>query len=161
VEKVQDDRLSRWIAKARADIHFKLAQGGGSIDVGIESTYFWRRGQPLEWQQTRYYVNGNRITWKKIPELPLIQPEKVVTLPVDLTFDKTYDYKLSGEDTIDGRPAYVVAFEPSAEFAGKVGAAGIVEASSENISVSLPVPGLVAAVYVKVVRVAETSNVSV
>ena len=38
---------------------------------------------------------------------------------------------------------------PSAEFAGKVGAAGIVEASSENISVSLPVPGLVSAVYVK------------
>jgi HlyD family secretion protein len=38
---------------------------------------------------------------------------------------------------------------PSADFAGKVGAAGIVEASSENISVSLPVPGLVSAVYVK------------
>src|SRR5215831_10427456 len=38
---------------------------------------------------------------------------------------------------------------PSAEFQNKVGAVGIVEASSENIAVSLPVPGLVAAVYVK------------
>lgn len=38
---------------------------------------------------------------------------------------------------------------PSAEFKGKVGAVGIVEASSENIAVSLPVPGLVTAVYVK------------
>jgi multidrug resistance efflux pump len=38
---------------------------------------------------------------------------------------------------------------PSAEFRNKVGAVGIVEASSENIAVSLPVPGLVAAVYVK------------
>jgi hypothetical protein len=28
VEKIQDDRLTRWIAKARADVHFKLAQGG-------------------------------------------------------------------------------------------------------------------------------------
>ena len=77
VQKIQDDRLLRWTAKGRADIHFKLAQGGGSIDVGIESAYFWRLGAPLEWQQTRYYVNGNVVTWKKIPELPLIQPEKV------------------------------------------------------------------------------------
>jgi HlyD family secretion protein len=38
---------------------------------------------------------------------------------------------------------------PSASFDRKVGAVGIVEASSENIAVSLPVPGLVAAVYVK------------
>jgi multidrug resistance efflux pump len=38
---------------------------------------------------------------------------------------------------------------PAAGFEKKVGAVGIVEASSENIAVSLPVPGLVAAVYVK------------
>jgi hypothetical protein len=119
VEKIQDDRLQRWIAKGRADIHFKIAQGGGSIDVSIESTYFWRRGAKLEWQQTHYYVNGNLVTWKKIPELPLIQPEKVVQLPLDLTFDKTYDYRLAGEDTVGGRPAYIVAFEPATQLAGK------------------------------------------
>jgi hypothetical protein len=119
VEKIQDDRLGRWIAKGRADLHFKIAQGGGSIDVSIESTYFWRRGAKLEWQQTRYYFNGNLVTWKKIPELPLVQPQKVVTLPLDLTFDKTYDYRLAGEDTLDGRPAYVVSFEPAAALAGK------------------------------------------
>jgi len=119
VEKIQDDHLERWIAKGRADLHFKIAQSGGSIDVGIESNYFWRRGQALEWQQARYYVNGNLITWKKIPELPLIQPEKVVTLPLDLTFDKTYEYKLAGDDTVDGHAAYIVAFQPTAELAGK------------------------------------------
>jgi hypothetical protein len=119
VQKIQDDGLSRWIAKGRADIHFKLAQGGGSIDVGIESTYFWQRGGMLTWQQTRYYVNGNVVTWKKIPELPLIQPEKVLTLPLDLTFDKTYAYRLDGDDTLDGRPAYIVAFEPVGALADK------------------------------------------
>ncbi len=119
VQKIQDDRLLRWTAKGRADIHFKLAQGGGSIDVGIESTYFWRRGAALEWQQTRYYVNGNIVTWKKIPELPLIQPEKVLTLPLDLTFDKTYDYTLEGEDTIEGQPAYIVSFVPEASLAAR------------------------------------------
>ena len=38
---------------------------------------------------------------------------------------------------------------PSASFTSKVGAVGIVEASSENIAVSLPVPGLATAVYVQ------------
>jgi len=119
VQKVQDDGLARWTAKGRVDFHFKLAQGGGSFDISIESNYFWRRGVPLEWQQTRYYVNGNIVTWKRIPEIPFIQPEKVVTLPLDLTFDKTYDYRLVGEDTIEGRRAYVLAFEPAAALAGK------------------------------------------
>lgn len=38
---------------------------------------------------------------------------------------------------------------PSAEFRNKVGAVGLVEASTENIAVSLPVPGMVVAVFVK------------
>src|SRR5215510_6667701 len=38
---------------------------------------------------------------------------------------------------------------PSTSFNAKVGAVGIVEASSENIAVSLPVPGMVTGVYVK------------
>jgi multidrug resistance efflux pump len=38
---------------------------------------------------------------------------------------------------------------PDAPFAHKVGAVGLVEASSENIAVSIPVPGLVTSVYVK------------
>jgi HlyD family secretion protein len=38
---------------------------------------------------------------------------------------------------------------PATTFERKVGAVGLVEASSENIAVSLPVPGLVTAVYVK------------
>jgi hypothetical protein len=118
VQKVQDDRLLRWTAKGHIDFHFKFAQGGGSLDVSIESNYFWRKGADLEWEQTRYYVNGNLVKWKTIPELPLIQPEKVVTLPLDLTFDRTYDYRLAGEDDVDGRPAYVLGFEPASGKAG-------------------------------------------
>ena len=113
VQRIQDDRLERWTARGRIDFHFKLAQGGSSLDVSIESNYYWRRGAALEWEQTRYYLNGNLVRWKSIPELPLIQPEKVVTLPLDLTFDKTYAYALAGEDTVEGRPAYVLTFDPS------------------------------------------------
>jgi hypothetical protein len=112
VQKVQDDRLDRWKAPARVSFHFKVAQAGTAVDIAIDSNYFWDRGHEIEWEQATYYVNGNKVTWKNIPELPLIQPEKVVTLPLDLTLDKTYRYRLRGEDTVDGRPAYVLEFDP-------------------------------------------------
>lgn len=113
VQTAQDDRLERWIARGRVGFHFKLAQAGSTVDVAIDSTYFWTRGGALEWQQEEYYVNGNRVTWKSIPELPFIQPEKVVTLPLDLTLDRTYVYRLLDDDRVDGRDAYVLTFDPS------------------------------------------------
>ena len=113
VQKVQDDKLDRWKAPALISFHFKIATAGAAVDVAIDSNYYWERGQPLEWEQSTYYVNGNKVTWKSIPELPLIQPEKVVTLPLDLTLDKTYLYRNRGDDTVSGRAAYVLEFEPS------------------------------------------------
>jgi hypothetical protein len=108
----QDDALERWTARARIDFHFQLAQSG-TLDVSIDSNYFWERGGELEWEQTDYYLNGNRVTWKSIPELPLIQPEKILTLPLDLTLDRTYRYRLLGEERLDDRAAYVLEFQPA------------------------------------------------
>lgn len=112
VQQVQDDRLDRWKGRGRLDYHFKLAQGGSTVDVGIASHYFWERGGALEWEQTDYFINGNPVKWKNIPELPIVQPDKVATLPLDLTLDRTYAYRLLDEDEVEGRPAYVLAFEP-------------------------------------------------
>jgi hypothetical protein len=113
LQRDQDDRLERWMAEGRIDFHFKLAQSGSTVDVSIDCHYFWERGGHLEWEQTGYRINGNRVGWKSIPELPLIQPDKVITLPLDLTLDRTYVYRLSGEDRVGGREAYVLAFEPA------------------------------------------------
>ena len=112
VQQVQDDYIERWTASARVDYHFKFAQGGSNIDVSIKSNYFWARGEELEWEQTEYKVNGTRVPWKKFPEIPLIQPEKVITLPMDLTLDRTYRYRLAGRDRVGGREAWILAFEP-------------------------------------------------
>ncbi len=112
VQQVQDDYIERWIAAARVDYHFKFAQGGSNIDVSIKSNYFWARGEDLEWEQTEYSINGTRVPWKKFPEIPLIQPEKVITLPMDLTLDRTYRYRLAGRGQVAGREAWILAFEP-------------------------------------------------
>ena len=119
VQQAQDDRLESWIARGRVDYHFKLAQGGASLDLSIESNYYWKRGGELEWEETDYFLNGNLLRWKSIPEFPLIQPEKVITLPLDLTLDKTYRYRLEGEDRVGGRAAYVLSFRPAEEEAGR------------------------------------------
>ena len=113
VQRVQDDHLERFSARGRLDLHFKLAAGGSTIDYSVEANYFWERGRQLEWEETDYFINGNRLNWKKIPEIPLIQPEKVVTLPLDLTLDRSYTYRKVGTDKIDGRSAWILAFEPS------------------------------------------------
>jgi hypothetical protein len=113
VQKEQDDRFERLMARGRVVFHYRLSQAGAGIDVAIESNYFWERGGELEWEQTDYYINGNRAPWKNFPKLPLIQPEKVMTLPLDLTLDKTYAYTLDGEGKVDGRPAYILAFNPT------------------------------------------------
>lgn len=112
VQEVQDEALERWMASARIDFHFKFAQGGPTIDVGIDSTYFWERGGQVEWEQTGYSIQGNRVTWKNIPQIPYIQPAKVATLPLDLTLDKTYRFRLVGRDKVRGREAYVLEFQP-------------------------------------------------
>ncbi len=113
VQREQDDRLERWTARGRIDFHFKLGQAGSTIDVAIDSNYFWERGGELEWEQTEYYINGNRVTWKSFPELPLIQPEKVITLPLDLTLNRTYSYRLAGQERVGDRTAYVLEFAPA------------------------------------------------
>jgi hypothetical protein len=113
VEKIQTDKLERWMASGRIDFHFRFAQGGSTIDVSVDTFYFWERGGDLEWEELDYYINGNLVPWKNFPKIPLIQPEKVITLPLDLTLDRTYAYKLVGRDKVAGREAYVVQFRPT------------------------------------------------
>ena len=113
VKSIQDDYLERWTGRARTDIFVKLAEGGSSFDFSIEANYFWERGRQLEWEQTDYFINGNIVRWKNIPQIPLFQPEKVVTLPLDLTLDETYTYRLLGEGKVRDREAYILSFQPA------------------------------------------------
>ena len=113
VQREQDDGLERYTARGRTDLHFALAAGGATIDYSVEANYFWERGRPLDWEETDYFINGNRLKWKNIPEIPLIQPEKVLTLPLDLTLDRTYAYRKVGKDRVAGRDAWILAFEPA------------------------------------------------
>lgn len=111
-QAAEDARLQHSRSDAMINFHFRLAGTSTTIDVGMGGSYFWEPKVGAEWELRDYYLNGNRSKWKEFPELPLVQPEKVVTLPLDITFDRSYGYVYDGEETVEGRKCYVLAFEP-------------------------------------------------
>ena len=95
-----------------------------AVDVTTLNNFYWDPKVGAEWEQTEFFFNGVRWTGKKLPDLPLIQPEKVVVLPLNINLNKDYSYRYLGTDTAEGRDCHVLEFTPVAEskslYQGKV-----------------------------------------
>jgi hypothetical protein len=118
----QEHRLQSYIASARVSYHYKI-EGSNTVDVAYDNQFFRSKDTGQEWRQTALYLNGTR--WKgKFPNLPFIQPEKVLTLPLDIHLNEDYHYAYAGKDKVDGYDCYVVTFQPpagaGARYEGKV-----------------------------------------
>lgn len=94
--------------------HLRFGSGAGqSVEATLEGSFFFRQGQGFDWAWQRFFINGVRWRGERIPEIPLIQPEKAAVLPIEITFTRQYDYRLVGSKTVDGREAWVVEFRPA------------------------------------------------
>ena len=111
-EDAQNRRIDHYQAVNTTSLRFPAA-GTQTIEATLAGPYFVERGVPPDWVWSSLYLNGVRWRSKEIPEIPLIQPEKAATMPGEITFGKQYRYSLRGSDTIEGRPAWVVDFEPA------------------------------------------------
>lgn len=109
----QDARLQTVMATARINYHYTVASAQFGIDVSTLNNFYWDRVVGAEWEQKDFYFNGVRWTGNKPPDLPLIQPEKVVILPLDIHLNKDYVYRLLGRDKADGRECYLLEFTPA------------------------------------------------
>src|SRR5207237_8051060 len=69
-------------------------------------------GSPAAWVWQDFFINGVKWKYGKIPELPLIQPEKVTQLPLDIHLTNEYRYQLVREADLLGYHTYEVRFEP-------------------------------------------------
>ncbi|MEO7273991.1 MAG: hypothetical protein ABI211_18490, partial [Vicinamibacterales bacterium] len=76
------------------------------------STTIHAEGTRTDLEQRDIRVNGVAFRRKGTPKLPLIEPERVAAPPLAITLGDRYRYRLAGEETIHGVPAYVVGFEP-------------------------------------------------
>ena len=92
----------------------------------LRGRFFYEKGGGYDWAWSDAYFNGVRWKEKKIPELPLLQPEKVSDMPLALTFDDAYAYTLAGEDTVNHIPCWALDFTPRAAASDKPLYAGTV-----------------------------------
>ena len=120
-ETAQAALVRNYIANARISIHFQPTPLD-SYDVITENRFF-SDADAAEWEELTFTLNGTR--WgRDRPPFPLLQPEKVLSLPLALRLNRDYVYHLIGEDRLDGRACYVVAFDPIDEtrslYRGKV-----------------------------------------
>ncbi|MBI4241875.1 MAG: hypothetical protein HY613_09175 [Candidatus Rokubacteria bacterium] len=107
----QKYRLGNYRAGALLTYHGKIA-GSNTVDVSIDNAFFWDRSTGAEWEQRALYYNGVLWKGKKLPELPIPQPEKVFTLPLDINLNKDYTYEYAGREHVGEFDCYVLDFKP-------------------------------------------------
>ncbi|MGH9158751.1 MAG: sigma-E factor regulatory protein RseB domain-containing protein [Vicinamibacteraceae bacterium] len=106
----QDAVVDHYTAIVRMEQHFRPALTDPGYDIVSENRYFVRE-RDIEWEELSFSVNGTR--WgPDRPPFPLLQPEKVLSLPLDLRFTADYRYRLVGTERVAERECYVVRFDP-------------------------------------------------
>ena len=113
VQASQDRRLTTTIANARIETHFRPNATDSGFDVVSENRFFSDEAGS-EWEETSFTLNGSK--WgRNRPPFPLLQPEKVLSLPLDLRLTRDYIYRLEGVDRVGEHACYAVRFEPRQE----------------------------------------------
>ena len=105
-------------------MRFRFAELNNTLDLTLAGPFFYEKGTGFDWAWHDAYFNGVRWRAKTLPELPLLQPDKVSDMPLALTLDDAYRYTLVGEDTVRGIPCWALDFEPRAAASDKPAYAG-------------------------------------
>ncbi len=107
----QESIQPRYIARDATKLRFTL-EGGEAIEATISGDFFSDPHAASDWVWQDFYINGVKWKYGRIPELPLIQPEKVAQLPLDIHLTNEYRYQLIRETDLNGYHTYEVRFEP-------------------------------------------------
>ncbi|MGH9441767.1 MAG: hypothetical protein ACRD16_05790 [Thermoanaerobaculia bacterium] len=108
----QDELVKSYTADLTTSLRFRVAEVNETFDLTIRGPLFKRRGNDFDWAWSEFYVNGIRWKGKTLPKIPILQPEKVTTLPLEIELSEDYAYSLAGTTAVDGRTAYEVDFAP-------------------------------------------------
>ena len=91
------------------------APTGATVDVTYRDSILWEKDRPIEHVREKMFVNGIAWPYEDLPELPLIQPDKVQSEPLVIELDKSYTYTYGGEDVLGGHKTWKVGFKPNSE----------------------------------------------
>lgn len=123
VEDAQQRRLDHYQAVNTTNLRFQPSAGAATFEATLRGDFFFRQGEGWDWAWQEFLVNGVKWRGKKLPEIPLIQPEKAASVPLVIELSKRYEYRLVGSEEVDGRDCWVVEFHP----------VGKAEAEEENL----------------------------
>lgn len=111
-EAYQESIQPRYVARNTTKLRFDIGGGAEALEAAIAGDYFSDPTGRADWVWSDFYLNGVKWKYGKIPELPLIQPEKVTQLPLDLHLTNDYRYELVRSTDLLGYRVYEVRFEP-------------------------------------------------
>ena len=120
----RDARWKTLSATNSLSMRFRFAELNNTLDLTLAGRFFYEKGAGFDWAWHDAYFNGVRWRAKTLPELPLLQPDRVSDMPLALTLDDAYRYTLVGEDTVRGIPCWALDFEPRAAASDKPAYAG-------------------------------------
>ncbi len=103
-------RIQDYAADARMESHFRPSATDPGFDV-VTDNRFYSSKDGVEWEETSFMLNGTKWGAKR-PPFPLLQPEKVLSLPLDLRLSKDYQYRLEGIEKVGSVDCYAVRFDP-------------------------------------------------
>ncbi|HSS44283.1 MAG TPA: hypothetical protein VLO07_02990, partial [Thermoanaerobaculia bacterium] len=115
----QRERVKSFRSEMITSLRFRVAEVNETFDLTIRGPFFFRRGEPSDWAWHEFYLNGVRWKGKTLPRVPILQPEKVTTPPLDIRLSEDYDYALHGEARIGDRRAYHILFTPKSKVGDK------------------------------------------
>jgi hypothetical protein len=110
--EAQKQKLENYMAASFMSLHFESTNLGPGFDVSMQLEQFFSRDGPMELAQKEFYLNGVKFGKNHEFPLPQIEPEKVLTQPLELKLNERYDYKLLGTEQVNGATCYVVGVEP-------------------------------------------------
>ncbi len=110
-QAAQDALLRNVRAEGEETWHFSIGTGG-SLDVTFKVGFFLDPNVGAEWEQREIYVNGVRWKTERIPKLPLVVSEQVLTLPLQINLSREYAYAYAGREEVEERDCYVIVFRP-------------------------------------------------
>ena len=108
----QESIQPRYVARNTTKLRFDIGGGAEALEAAIAGDYFSDPTGRADWVWSDFFINGVRWKYGRIPELPLIQPEKVTQLPLDIHLSNEYRYELVRPVDLLGYRVYEVRFEP-------------------------------------------------
>jgi hypothetical protein len=130
----QREMVSSFVAEMEASLRFRVAEVNETFDLTIRGPFFYRRGEAADWVWKDFYLNGVKWKGKTLPKIPILQPEKVTTLPLDIRLTEDYRYTLNGTSDVNGRRAYEITYTPKEALGDKPAYRGTVWIDAETFA---------------------------